>query len=97
MPTGIIELCQQAMDLMKWPAEKVEETLVFLRFLAKRARGEIPTGASFIRSYVMNHPDYKHDSFLTPQMNYDLLKMLDSLNDSVPNEAKTLLLKEFAV
>jgi len=44
---------------------------------------------------VVNHPDYKQDSFLTQQMHYDLLKMLDTL-ESPAKEARTLLLKEFA-
>ena len=80
MPTGIISLCQQYMDLKKWPADKKAETTHYLTFLAKRARGEVPTGARFIRNYVESHPDYKQDSVLTPQMQYDLLKMLDSLD-----------------
>ena len=95
MSTGIISLCQQYMDLKKWPTDKKAECMHYLTFLAKRARGEVPTGARFLRDYVTNHPDYKQDSFLTPQMQYDLLKMLDTL-DSPANEAKTLLLKEYA-
>jgi len=83
------------MDLKEWPEDKKEETQVYLRFLAKRARGDIPTGANFLRSYVMNHPDYKQDSMLTKQMQFDLLKMLESL-DNPAAEAKKLLLKEFA-
>ena len=95
MPTGLITLCQKYMDLKKWPAEQQAETMVYLTFLSKRAHGEIPTGASFLRKYVTSHPDYKKDSFLTPQMQYDLMKMLQSL-DEPANEAKTHLLKEFA-
>lgn len=95
MSTGIISLCQQYMALKKWSADKITETMQYLTFLAKRARGEIPTGARFLRDFVLNHPDYKKDSFLTPQMQFDLLKMLETL-DGPTNEAKSLLLKEFA-
>ena len=87
--------CQQFMELNQWPEDKKNETLIYLKFLAMRARGDVPTGARFIRDFVMSHPDYKQDSFLTVQMQYDLMKMLDSLDGPV-NEAKKLLLKEFA-
>ena len=83
------------MELKQWPEDKKTETIVYLKFLSMRARGEIPTGAKFIRDFVMSHPDYKQDSFLTVQMQYDLMKMLVSLEGPV-NEAKKLLLKEFA-
>lgn len=31
----------------------------YLSFLTDRAKGEVPTGARFIRDFVVNHPDYK--------------------------------------
>lgn len=95
MPIGIITLCQQFMDLKEWPVDKKEETMNYLNFLAMRARGEIFTGARFIRNFVMSHPDYNQDSFLTAKIQYDLMKMLDSL-DGPANEAKTILLQDFA-
>ena len=52
MPEGIIALCQQFMDLKKWPAAKKAETNNYLAFLSERARGKILTGARFIRNFV---------------------------------------------
>lgn len=56
-----------------WPLDKVEETRTYLRFLAARAKGVIPTGATMIRNFVMKHPAYQKDSRLNNQINYDLL------------------------
>ena len=81
MPQGIIALCQQFMDLKKWPAEKKTETNNYLTFLSERARGKILTGARFIRNFVTKHTTYKQDSFLNEEISFDLLKMLDTLND----------------
>ncbi len=67
------------MTLKKWPEEQVKETNVYLQFLAKRARGLIPTGTKFIRDFVLNHPNYKHDSVVTNDIAFDLVSMIDSL------------------
>ena len=95
MPVGIITFCEQYMDMNEWPEDKIAQTMTYLKFLSMRARGTVPTGARFLRDFVLSHADYKQDSFLTTQMQYDLMKMLDSL-DGPANEAKRLLLKEFA-
>ena len=44
----------------------------YLDFIHKRATGEIMTGASWMRQFVMNHPAYKHDSIVSDQIAYDL-------------------------
>lgn len=67
------------MTLKKWPEDRISETNIYLNFLSKRARGQIPTGAKFIRDFVLSHPLYKHDSILTPEIAYDLVQMIDSL------------------
>ena len=68
MPTGIISLSQQFMKLKEWPEAKKKETMKYLNFLSMRARGKLPTGAQFIRDFVMSHPDYKQDSYLSPEI-----------------------------
>ena len=83
MPEGILALCKQFMEVKQWPAEKKAETLNYLSFLADRARGEVLTGARFIRNFVQKHAFYKQDSFLNNEISYDLLKMLDSLDNPI--------------
>ena len=79
------------MALKEWPQDKQDEIMRFMRFLSDRATGRIPTGASFIRSFVMNHADYQRDSKVTDQINFDLLKMLSTLNDAECQERRDLL------
>ena len=67
------------MTLKKWPEEQVQQTNTYLEFLSRRARGQIPTGAKFIRDFVLSHPSYKHDSIVTNDIAFDLVSMIDSL------------------
>ena len=69
------------MALKGWTASQVEQTRDYLNFLLARAKGELPTGAKFIREFVLKHPNYKQDSIVTPQISYDLMKMCDDLDN----------------
>lgn len=51
----------------------------YLRLIQKRASGELFTAAHWIRDFVFNHPDYKHDSVVTERINYDLLMAMDEI------------------
>ena len=37
-----------------------------LDFVMARSRGEVPTGAAFIRHYIEYHPLYRKDSCISP-------------------------------
>jgi glutamate--cysteine ligase catalytic subunit len=41
--------------------------------------GRLVTPATWIRNFVRQHPDYKHDSVVSQEINYDLLKAVDEL------------------
>lgn len=51
----------------------------YLEFLNKRARGLVPTGAKFIRDYVLQHPAYQKDSIVSKEIAYDLVNTIDKL------------------
>ncbi|KAK3088140.1 hypothetical protein FSP39_015291 [Pinctada imbricata] len=46
----------------------------YLNLISKRASGEIPTTAQWMRNFVRTHKDYKQDSVVSESINYDLLK-----------------------
>ncbi|CAO3686172.1 unnamed protein product [Rhizopus microsporus] len=46
----------------------------YLSLISKRASGELMTGAAYIRQFVMNHPAYRHDSVVSPEITFDLVK-----------------------
>lgn len=41
--------------------------------------GELLTTASWIRQFVSSHPDYKHDSYLSDKVNFDLISKIRDL------------------
>lgn len=41
------------------------------------------TTASWIRSFVDAHPDYKHDSVVSEKVNFDLMKRMKDISEGV--------------
>ena len=65
--------------------EALELLDVYFKFISKRAAGEIPSTALFIREFVVHHPEYKHDSKINNSINYDLIKYLQRLERYEPD------------
>jgi glutamate--cysteine ligase catalytic subunit len=63
--TGLLELIQKYMALNKFSENDKHYYNTMLNFLVKRAKGEIKTGARFMRDFVINHKEYKKDSMVT--------------------------------
>ena len=95
MPIGLMQLFEECMNVKGWKADKIEETMKFIRFLAMRARGQIRTGARFIRDFINAHPSYKKDSKLSDDICWDLIKVMSELNND-DCEARADLLGEYA-
>lgn len=53
----------------------------YLDFIKRKAAGDILTTASWMRKFVHNHPAYKHDSVVTDEINYDLLRTVQQLQE----------------
>lgn len=53
----------------------------YLDVVRKKASGETPTTAAWIRSFVESHPDYKKDSKVSPEINFDLLKKIQAMSN----------------
>lgn len=41
--------------------------------------GELCTPAAWIRNFIVSHPAYKHDSVVSEEINYDLIKAVDEM------------------
>lgn len=78
---GLIPLINSYLNGMDVDADTHCTIQQYLKFIQKRASGEIFTTASFIRKFVMEHPDYKHDSVVSDTINYDLLKTLKEIQE----------------
>jgi glutamate--cysteine ligase catalytic subunit len=46
----------------------------YFELLKRRLRGEIPTGARFLRNFILNHSQYQHDSIVTDEMAFDMVR-----------------------
>ncbi|KAI5964746.1 GSH1 [Candida pseudojiufengensis] len=51
----------------------------YLLFVSKRASGEIPTTANWIRNSILNDPNYKKDSKVNEILNFNLIEKINKL------------------
>ena len=56
---GLIPLIEEFMLLKGYDKEKAGQIKHSLSFLSARAKGDVPTGAKYIRDFVEKHNDYK--------------------------------------
>ncbi|OQV17461.1 Glutamate--cysteine ligase catalytic subunit [Hypsibius exemplaris] len=60
----------------------------YLRFISLKASGELQTTASWMRDFVRSHPDYKQDSVVSEEINYDLMKTCQKIGNEEIQEPK---------
>jgi glutamate--cysteine ligase catalytic subunit len=53
--------------------------LPYLGLIQKRAAGELPTTAQWIRKFVKSHKDYKGDGLVSPRISDDLIRLCDDV------------------
>ncbi|CAD1808733.1 Glutamate-cysteine ligase family protein [Candida parapsilosis] len=75
------------------PNTKCAQTLIRLKFylllVSKRASGEIPTAAHWMRHKVLNNPNYEQDSKVSEAINYELMEDIDKLTQLSDKELVT--------
>ncbi|CAH1117918.1 unnamed protein product [Phaedon cochleariae] len=76
---GLIPLINSYLSSMDVDADTHCTIQQYLKFIQRRASGEILTTASWIRKFVTEHKDYRQDSVVTDKINYDLLKTLNQI------------------
>ena len=62
---GLITMAEEYMEINDWEEDEIATVMKMLHFLSARAAGQVPTGASFMRSFVGGHPEYAKDSILS--------------------------------
>uniref|UniRef100_F1KXP2 Glutamate--cysteine ligase n=1 Tax=Ascaris suum TaxID=6253 RepID=F1KXP2_ASCSU len=77
---GLVTLIRQFLDSADVDVDTRCTISQYLNFIQKRASGEIMTLACWMREFVANHADYKHDSFVSDLIVYDMLKTMDSIS-----------------
>jgi glutamate--cysteine ligase catalytic subunit len=68
------------LDLIRRRANgTVQFSLVALSYVLLSWSGSLQTPATWIRNFVRSHPDYKYDSVVSQEINYDLLVAVDEM------------------
>jgi len=78
---GLIPLVYAYLDYINCDFETYRRVDQYLQFISKRAKGEICTPATWIRSFVTNHPSYKNDSIVSSEIAYDLLMKVKNIGE----------------
>ncbi|KAJ3223275.1 hypothetical protein HK099_001316 [Clydaea vesicula] len=70
---GLIPLILSYLNSMPLEHNIVSGLERYVDLVKGKANGSIPTTASWIRNFVLNHPDYKQDSVVGQKIAYDLM------------------------
>jgi glutamate--cysteine ligase catalytic subunit len=76
---GLIPLIEAYLDSLNVDIETRCALSRYLQFVKRRANGSLMTTATWIRKFVHEHPDYKHDSVVNESVNYDLIRALENI------------------
>uniref|UniRef100_A0AAV1UUF1 Glutamate--cysteine ligase n=1 Tax=Peronospora matthiolae TaxID=2874970 RepID=A0AAV1UUF1_9STRA len=80
---GLIPLVYAYLDHIE--CDEATRTLVekYMCLIAKRATGELPTAATWMRRFVRAHPDYRHDSVVPHSTAFDLLNECQHIGEGL--------------
>lgn len=70
---GLIPVVEAYLDSMNVDVATRCELQRYLNLIRDRASGKLWTAAKWIREFVREHPDYKHDSVVSDKINHDLV------------------------
>ncbi|KAJ3255546.1 hypothetical protein HK103_006182 [Boothiomyces macroporosus] len=79
---GVCSIIDRYLDEVDTPGSTRQILKDHVNIVREKAIGKRKTGAAWIRDFVTNHPAYKHDSVVTPEINYDLLKKIKELDSN---------------
>ncbi|PIK33075.1 putative glutamate--cysteine ligase catalytic subunit isoform X2, partial [Apostichopus japonicus] len=63
----------------------------YFKLLSDRAAGRLKTTARWMRDFVDSHPSYRHDSVISEEVNYDLIKTIANITKGNMDGAQGLL------
>ena len=78
---GLVNMMRAFMSSRNYADEHLHQFEHIFEFLMARARGEVPTAASFIRNYITSHPLYRKNSVVSPCLIKELVCQILKLNN----------------
>ncbi|KIW03568.1 glutamate-cysteine ligase [Verruconis gallopava] len=76
---GLIPLVESYLNSMNVDVETRCELATYLDLIRKRADGRLWTASRWIRDFISKHPDYQHDSDVSDEVQYDLVKAAERI------------------
>ncbi|KAF8745189.1 Glutamate-cysteine ligase, partial [Rhizoctonia solani] len=73
---GIVDAYIESLDVDATRKLKLRK---YIELVRRRAEGSLQTPATWMRNFVRSHPAYKHDSVVSREVNYDLMKAIDEI------------------
>jgi len=80
---GLLNLIYSYMETLEVEDEERRKIKQYLDLVKGRANGTYITAATWMRNYVRSHPQYKHDSAVSQEINYDLLVAIDEIERGI--------------
>ncbi|KAH9485562.1 Glutamate--cysteine ligase [Psilocybe cubensis] len=80
---GLLPLINAYLDTLDIELGDMVKIRRYLDLVRRRSDGTLLTPATWIRNFVKSHPDYKKDSVVSQEINYDLLKAVDEIERGV--------------
>ncbi|KAJ5794355.1 Glutamate-cysteine ligase catalytic subunit [Penicillium paradoxum] len=77
---GLVAIVRYYLDQSKMSAVAQAKIAPYLDLITKRASGENPTPARWMREFVRSHKDYQQDSHVSESVCYDMMKEIVQMN-----------------
>ena len=87
---GVIPAIREYLERLGCNPSLLQEIMVYIHHIGKKAAGAVPTTASWIRSFVKNHPDYQHDGKVPDSVASELVKLADDIGMGKVQDSKLL-------
>ncbi|KZT52865.1 glutamate-cysteine ligase catalytic subunit, partial [Calocera cornea HHB12733] len=87
---GLLGVVRAYLDTLDVDFSTKRNLWMYLDVVKRRANGSLMTCAQWMRRFIRTHPDYKFDSVISEQINYDLMKAFDEIERGVRREPDLL-------
>ena len=87
---GLIPLVEAYLDDIQCDKDTRKLLGRYIALIRKRASGELPTIATWMRRFVQNHAAYEHDSIVHAEIAYDLLNECKAIGEGLTSCAELL-------
>ncbi|KAG6885915.1 hypothetical protein C0993_007933 [Termitomyces sp. T159_Od127] len=87
---GLVRLVYDYLETLDVDQEASATIEKYVDLIRRRANGSLQTPATWIRNFIRSHPDYKYDSVVSQEINYDLMVAVDEIERGVRREINLL-------